>query len=68
MNFLGSIAEVKTVWSLIDIVLASIVIPHMTALILYAYKNPNAIPLDLKEEEGPSQDGAKKGFRSIMSF
>jgi AGCS family alanine or glycine:cation symporter len=49
MIFLGSIAEVKTVWSLVDIVLASVAIPHMAALVLYAYKNPNAIPLDLKE-------------------
>jgi len=35
MIFLGSIAEAKTVWSLIDIVLACIAIPHMTALILH---------------------------------
>ena len=49
MIFIGAVAEVKIVWSLIDIVLASIAIPHMTALILYAYKNPNAIPLDLEE-------------------
>ncbi len=40
MIFLGSIAEVKTVWSMIDIILASIAIPHMLALILYAYRNP----------------------------
>jgi AGCS family alanine or glycine:cation symporter len=46
--FLGSIAEVQTVWSLIDIVLACVVIPHMGALIYYAYKNP-AIT---KQQEG----------------
>jgi alanine or glycine:cation symporter, AGCS family len=49
MIFLGAIGEVKTVWSLVDIVLACIAILHMTALVLYAYKNPNALPLDLKE-------------------
>jgi len=57
MIFLGSIAEVKTVWSLIDIVLASIAIPHMTALVLHAYKNPNAIPLDLKEAKADDTTG-----------
>jgi len=49
MIFLGAIAEVKTVWSVIDIILAGIAIPHMTALIIYAYKNPHSIPLDLEE-------------------
>lgn len=38
MVFLGAIAEVKTVWSLIDIVLAMMVLPHMTALVLHARK------------------------------
>jgi alanine or glycine:cation symporter, AGCS family len=51
MIFLGSIAEVKTVWSLIDIVLACIAIPNMAALVLYAYKNPNTIPLNVEKEE-----------------
>lgn len=40
MIFIGAISEVKTVWSLIDIVLACTALPHMTALIYYAYKNP----------------------------
>lgn len=53
--FLGSIAEVKTVWSLVDIVLAAIAIPHMTALILYAYRNPNTIPLDVETTENAEQ-------------
>jgi len=43
MIFIGSISEVKTVWSLIDIVLAAIAIPHMAALMLYAYKNPSPV-------------------------
>lgn len=51
MIFIGSIAEVKTVWSLVDIVLAGIAIPHMIALVLHAYKNPNSIPLDLNTEK-----------------
>jgi AGCS family alanine or glycine:cation symporter len=51
MIFLGSVAEVKTVWSVIDIVLACIAIPHMTALILYAYKNPEAIPIPVSTAE-----------------
>lgn len=49
--FIGSISEVKTIWSLVDIILAGIAIPHMSALVLYVYKNPNAIPLDLEENE-----------------
>lgn len=48
--FLGAIGEVKVVWSLVDIVLASIAIPHMAALIHYVYKNPHTIPLDLDSE------------------
>ncbi len=40
MIFLGAIGEAKLVWSLVDLVLASIVLPHMAALIYYAYKNP----------------------------
>lgn len=46
MIFIGAISEVKTVWSLIDIVLACVAIPHMSALVLYAYRNPEAIPLE----------------------
>lgn len=36
MIFVGSISDVKTFWSLIDIVLAGIAIPHMAALVKYA--------------------------------
>ncbi len=56
MIFLGAIAEVKLVWSLIDIVLACIAIPHMIALVLYVYKNPNAIPLDLQKTKDHAED------------
>ncbi len=49
MIFIGSISEAKTVWSLVDIVLACMAIPHMTALILYAYKNPDTLPLAIEQ-------------------
>lgn len=39
MVFLGSIADVKMVWSSIDLVLSIMVIPHMAALVLYAIKD-----------------------------
>lgn len=51
MIFLGSIAEAKTVWSLVDIVLAGISIPHMLALILHSHRNPHSIPLDFQKVE-----------------
>lgn len=38
--FLGAIAEVRLVWSLSDFVLAAMILPHMAALILYAFKQP----------------------------
>jgi AGCS family alanine or glycine:cation symporter len=37
--FLGSISEVKTVWSVIDIFLVGMAIPHMFALMSYVRKN-----------------------------
>lgn len=49
--FLGAIAEVKLIWSLSDLVLASIALPHMTALIRHVNKGeerveaPSAIPV-----------------------
>lgn len=41
--FIGTISGVKTVWSLIDIGLACLVLPHMAALMLYTYKKPEEI-------------------------
>lgn len=41
--FFGTIFDAKTVWSVIDIGLACLVIPHMTALILYVYKQPEHV-------------------------
>lgn len=44
--FVGAITEVKTFWSVIDVFLAGMAIPHMFALMKYAYKNA----LDEKSE------------------
>lgn len=41
MIFMGAIMEVKTVWSYIDIALALMAVPHMSALMLYAFKKPS---------------------------
>jgi Na+/alanine symporter len=38
MIFIGAISEVKTIWSLVDIVLACMAVPHMAALMLYAHR------------------------------
>lgn len=38
MIFIGAISEVKTIWSVVDIVLACMAIPHMAALMLYAHR------------------------------
>lgn len=55
--FIGSISEAKIVWSVIDLILAGIAIPHVYALILYAYKNPSALPLpDSTEELGNNEE------------
>lgn len=43
MVFIGSIAEMKTLWSLVDIVLAGMALPHMAGLMLYAFKKPETI-------------------------
>lgn len=37
MVFVGAISDVKTFWSLIDIVLAGMALPHMAALVRYAF-------------------------------
>lgn len=43
MVFLGAIAEVKLVWSVIDLILVCIALPHMTALVLYVHKESASI-------------------------
>jgi AGCS family alanine or glycine:cation symporter len=41
--FFCTVAEVKTVWALIDVVLALVAIPHMTALIMYVHRNAKEV-------------------------
>lgn len=38
MIFFGAIAEVKTLWSLVDLVLVCMALPHMTALLVHVFK------------------------------
>ncbi len=40
MVFLGAIGEVKTVWSMVDILMALIAVPHMAALLFSVHKTP----------------------------
>lgn len=41
--FFGAIAEVKTIWSLVDLILVGMVIPHMSALMLFAHRESDKI-------------------------
>lgn len=41
MILIGSISEVSFFWSVIDIVLATMAVPHMAALLFYVCKKPN---------------------------
>lgn len=43
MIFFGAVAEVKLVWSLVDVVLVCIALPHMTALLMHTYKKPEIV-------------------------
>ncbi len=38
MIFLGAISDVKTVWSIVDLILAGVALPHMAALMFWAWK------------------------------
>ena len=40
MIFIGAISDVKTFWSLIDIALAGIAVPHMATLVVSTIKKP----------------------------
>jgi AGCS family alanine or glycine:cation symporter len=46
MIFFGSVAEVKTFWSMIDIVLAGMAVPHIAALVVYAYRQPKTVAIE----------------------
>lgn len=41
MIFVGAISDAKTIWSLIDLVLAAMALPHILALVVHVHKNPN---------------------------
>lgn len=41
--FIGTISEVTVVWSIIDIALALLVLPHMLALIIFAHKRSHEL-------------------------
>lgn len=43
MIFAGSVAEVTTVWSMVDLVLVFMALPHIAGLVFYAKKNPKAL-------------------------
>lgn len=43
MIFLGSVSDAKTVWSMTDIVLACMTVPHMAALMAYVMKKPKEV-------------------------
>ncbi len=50
MIFWGTISEVELVWSFVDIALLLLVIPHMAALICFAYHRSSELLLPLKKE------------------
>jgi alanine or glycine:cation symporter, AGCS family len=41
--FLGSISEVKLIWSLSDLVMACVALPHMSVLIYHAFRKTQAV-------------------------
>jgi AGCS family alanine or glycine:cation symporter len=43
--FLGSLAEVKLVWTIVDFFILPVVLPHMIALLVLAWKRPDVIRL-----------------------
>lgn len=49
MIFMGSIGEVMVVWSLCDIVLAFVAVPHMAALVLYTFRTEPTLELQAEK-------------------
>lgn len=45
MIFTGAIADVKMIWSLVDLILIFMAVPHFTALMIQAQKNPSPISI-----------------------
>ncbi len=56
MVFLGAIGEVRTVWSMVDVLLALIAVPHMAALLLSIHKTPELF-LSKKEKSPKLMEG-----------
>lgn len=54
--FIGSISEVKVLWSKIDLVLAFMVIPHMSALLIYVYKQAPSILQGINRNIGHAEE------------
>lgn len=52
MVFIGAVADVKVVWSIIDLILVCVALPHMTALILYAHKQSGVIITSIDASRG----------------
>lgn len=46
MVFIGAVSEVKTIWSIVDIILACMAVPHMAALMFYAHKKKSSETLE----------------------
>lgn len=63
MVLVGAVAEVKTVWSLIDIVLAFMIVPHMSALIKYAWQDSPSI---LKDIDAKLEDRFEEDFAEFV--
>lgn len=51
MVFLGSVSDPKFVWSMIDLVLAVMVIPHLGALLLHVYRDSEGMLKDLEQSK-----------------
>ncbi len=51
MIFLGAIGEVTTIWSLIDIVMACMALPHIAALVYCAHKMPHLLGIQKERLE-----------------
>jgi AGCS family alanine or glycine:cation symporter len=49
MVFVGAISDMKILWSLMDIVLVGMVVPHVAALVLYTYKKPEVVLTGIEE-------------------
>lgn len=55
MVFIGAIVEVKLIWSVIDVFLAGIALPHMLALILNAHRQPKLELVKIESASGQEE-------------